>query len=200
MTKTYDLPSNELPIPVTSELTLISLSQQGDRDAFASLYVTYFERIHRYIQFRVAEDELAEDITSHVFLKVWEKLDTYKPGSSPFVAWLYRIARNSVIDHYRTRKMAISLDEADPVELSHADDVDEKIDTQIQSQVLREALKELTYTQQEVLILKYVCGFSTVEIARRLDKQQGAIRALQMRGIQGLARHPALQREKLYDQ
>jgi RNA polymerase sigma-70 factor (ECF subfamily) len=178
---------------------LIRLSQQGDRDAFESLYATYFERIHRYIHFRVEEEEQAEDITSHVFLKVWEKLATYKPGSSPFVAWLYRIARNSVIDHYRTRKTAISLEEADPVELSHADDVDERIDMQIQSQLLREALKELTYTQQEVLILKYVCGFSTVEIARKLDKQQGAIRALQMRGIQGLARHRDLQKEQLYD-
>jgi RNA polymerase sigma-70 factor, ECF subfamily len=200
VTKTYDLPSNVVSLPGLSEQKIISLSQQGDRDAFACLYATYIERIHRYIRFRVTDEELAEDITSHVFLKAWEKLGTYKPGQSPFIAWLYRIARNSVIDHYRTRKFAISLEEADPEELSHTDEVDEKIDLHIQSQLLREALKELTDMQQEVLVLKYVCGFSTSEIALKLDREQGAIRALQMRGIRGLAKYPALQKELVYDQ
>jgi RNA polymerase sigma-70 factor (ECF subfamily) len=198
MNATYTLSSKRALEPVMDELTLVRLSQQGDQEMFARLYEAYMERIYRYVYFRVADDKLAEDITSQVFLKVWEKLDTYQAGQSPFMAWLYRIAHNAVIDYYRTKKVAISLEEANPVELSHADEVDEKLDMQIQSEELREALRELTHEQQQVLLLKFVGGMSTTEIAQQLGKQQGAVRALQMRGLQGLAKCPALQKEKVY--
>lgn len=197
---TYNLSSNQALEPIMDELTLVRLSQQGDQEMFARLYDVYMERIYRYVYFRVADDELAEDITSQVFLKVWEKLDTYQAGQSPFMAWLYRIAHNAVIDHYRTKKVSISLDDASPVELSHTDDVDEKLDMQIRSQELREALRELTDEQQQVLLLKFVGGLSTSEIAEQLGKQQGAVRALQMRGLQGLAKCSGLQKERVYEQ
>jgi RNA polymerase sigma-70 factor (ECF subfamily) len=199
MSTTYNLLTNRAPEPLVDELTLVRLSQQGDREMFARLYNAYMERIYRYVYFRVADENLAEDITSQVFLKVWEKLNTYEAGQSPFMAWLYRIAHNAVIDHYRSKKASVSLEEADLVEMSHADDVDEKLDLQIQSEELREALQELTEEQQQVLILKFVGGLSTTEIARQLGKQQGAVRALQMRGLQGLAKCPALQKEKIYE-
>jgi RNA polymerase sigma-70 factor, ECF subfamily len=200
MNATYSLSSSRALEPVIDELTLVRLSQQGDQEMFARLYDAYMERIYRYVYFRVADSELAEDITSQVFLKVWEKLDTYQAGQSPFMAWLYRIAHNAVIDYYRTKKAAISLEDASPVELSHTDDVDEKLDLQFQSRELRDALRELTEEQQQVLILKFVDGLSTTEIAQQLGKQQGAVRALQMRGLQGLAKCPALQKEGLYVQ
>jgi RNA polymerase sigma-70 factor (ECF subfamily) len=135
----------------------------------------------------VFDRELAEDITSLVFLKVWEHLDTFQSGTSPFAGWLYRIAHNAVIDHYRTRKTVVSLEEVAPQKLSHSDEFDEKIDLKIRSQELREALKELTDTQQKVLILRFIFGLTTLEIARRLDKRPGAIRAVQMRGLRRLA-------------
>lgn len=199
MNATYNLSSSRALEPVMDELTLVRLSQQGDREMFARLYDACVERIYRYVYFRVADDNLAEDITSQVFLKVWGKLDSYQAGGSPFMAWLYRIAHNAVIDHYRTKKVAIPLEEANPIEVSHADEVDERLDLQIKSQHLREALQELTKEQQQVLILKFVSGFSTSEIAQQLGKQQSAVRALQMRGLQGLAKCPALQREQIYD-
>ena len=185
--------------PETDEQHLVRLSQQGSQDAFACLYDTYIERIYRYVYFRVADVELAEDITSQVFLKSWERLSSFQVGSSPFVAWLYRIAHNAVIDYYRTRKVSIPLDDASPVEISHEDRVDEKLDRQLESQALCRALKNLTDEQQQVLILKFIEGLSTFEIARRLGKQQGAIRALQMRALQGLAKCPQIQRERRYD-
>jgi len=181
--------------PVMDELKLVRLSQLGNQEMFARLYDAYMERIYRYIYFRVTDDKLAEDITSQVFLKAWGKLDTYRTGQSPFVAWLYRIAHNAIIDHYRTRKVAISLEETNAVELSHVDDVDEKLDLQIQLRELREALQGLTEKQQQVLILKFIDGLSTTEIAQQLGKQQGAVRALQMRGLHRLAKCLALQRE-----
>ena len=199
MIKTSDFSPNvlppEVPDPFENEHALINFSQQGDQDAFASLYDAYVDRIHRYVYFRVADDELAEDITAQVFLKAWEKLPVYQPGKSPFIAWLYCIAHNAVIDFYRIKKISISLDDANPMEISHEDGIDEKLDLQVKSQQLREALKELTDEQQQVLILKFICGLSTPEIAQQLGKQQGAVRALQMRGLQGLAKSPELQRD-----
>lgn len=177
------------------EQKLIRLAQAGDQETFARLYDAYAERIYRYVYFRVADQEQAEDITSQVFLKAWEKLHTYQAGESPFMAWLYRIAHNAVIDHYRTKKVSISLEEVNPVEVSYADAVDERLDLQVKSQKLREALQELTEEQQQVLILKFVGGLSTSEIAQQLGKRQGAVRALQMRALQGLAKCPSLQSE-----
>jgi RNA polymerase sigma-70 factor, ECF subfamily len=176
------------------EMTLVRFSQQGDQEMFARLYQTYIDRIYRYVYFRVADENLAEDITAQIFLKVWEKLDSYQPGQSPFMAWIYRIAHNTVIDYYRTRKFSVSLENARPAEISHSDEVDEKLDFQFQSQKLSAALRDLTKEQRQVLVLKFVDGMSTTEIAKQLKKKTGAIRALQMRGLQGLAKCPTLQR------
>lgn len=192
-TTTYNLSASKPLEPVMNETNLVRLAQQGDREMFSRLYEAYVSRIYRYVYFRVPDEALAEDITSQVFLKVWEKLNTYQVGQSPFMAWIYRIAHNTVIDYYRTRKAAISIEDAREVELSHYDDVDEKLDSQLQSQELRAALEGLTKDQQQVLLMKFVGGMSTTEIARKMRKQEGAVRALQMRGLQGLSKSASLQ-------
>lgn len=199
MNATYNFSSNRTLESLIDEPTLIRLAQQGNHEMFARLYDAYKERIYRYIYYRLSTDhELTQDITSQVFLKVWAKLGTYRIGQIPFIAWLYRIAHNAVIDHYRTKKVAISLEDANIVELSHRDEIDEKLDFQTQSVELSKALRELTQQQQQVLVLKFVNGLNTMEIARRLGKQQGAVRALQMRGLQGLAKSPTLQSGQIY--
>lgn len=199
MAATYDVSSNGLFGTVDSELNLVRISQNGDRDAFASLYEAHLDRIHRYIFFRVSDRELAEDITSVVFLKVWEHLGSFQGGQVPFAKWLYRIAHNTVIDYYRTRKNVIPLEDVDALKLSHSDNIDEKLDLNTCSQELAGALKELTSTQREVLILRFIWGLSISEIAHRLDKRQGAIRALQLRGLRKLAQHPAIQKGLLFE-
>ncbi len=181
--------------PMADELALVQRSQAGDQDAFARLYDAYLDRIYRYVYFRVNDQQLAEDITSQVFLKSWEKLGSYQTDTSPFIAWIYRIAHNMVIDNYRTKKIPISIENVNPTEISHEDAIDEKLDFQAESQQLRQALQELTEEQQQVLILKFVAQQSTAEIAQQLGKQPGAIRALQMRALQGLARYLNLESE-----
>lgn len=198
MNKNDTFPSNRKLEPGTNETTLITLSQAGNREMFSQLYETYLQRIYRYIYCRVADNMLAEDITSQVFLKAWEKLDGYEPGQSPFVAWLYSIARNTVIDYYRTKKAAVSLDDVDHLKISYADDADKKLDLQSQSDELHEALRALTVQQQKVLVLRFIEGFNTAEIAQQLGKQQGAIRALQMRGLQELSKCQTIQRRLAY--
>ena len=184
--------------PDISELKLIRFSQRGDRDAFACLYDTYIERIQHYIYYRVNDRDVAEDLTSLVFLRVWENLGTFKIGQTPFMGWVYRIAHNAVIDYYRTRKPFVPIDDVDPRDLSHSDRVDESIDLTHLSQKLVTAMDGLTATQREVLILRFIWGLTTTDIARRLHKGQGAIRALQMRGLRKLAEDPAIHTGLLY--
>lgn len=198
MNKSYAVSSGKALGPDINELKLIRFSQHGDRDAFACLYDTYIERIHHYIYYRVYDREVAEDLTSLVFLKVWENLGTFKSGQAPFMGWVYRIAHNAVIDYYRTRKPVIALDDIDPRKLNHSDRVDESVDLTNLSQKLVAAMDGLTSTQREVLILRFIWGFTTTEIAGRLHKGQGAVRALQMRGLKKLAEDPAIHTGLLY--
>jgi RNA polymerase sigma factor (sigma-70 family) len=108
-------------------------------------------------------------------------------------------AHNAVIDHYRTTKTVVSLEEAAPLQLSYADEIDKKIDLQILAQKLIQGLKVLTGTQQEVLVLRFILGYTTPEIAQSLNKQQGAVRALQMRGLKRLAQYHAILQERAFD-
>jgi len=196
MTTMLNVSPSKLLNPATNELKLISLPQQGDAEAFARLYACYVERITRYVYFRVTDHELAEDITSRIFLKMLEKLDTYQVGQSPIGAWLYRMAHNAIIDHYRTKKTFISLEDVHPAEVRQEDEFEEKSDLQIKSQQLRAALQVLIEAQQRVLILKFIDGLSTQEIARQLSKLPGAVRGLQMRALRRMTRCPGLQRER----
>ena len=195
MTTMLNFSASQLLNPVTDELTLINRSKQGDAEAVASLYACYVERITRYVYSRVTDHQLAEDITSRIFIKMVEKLDTYQVGPSPVIAWLYRMAHNAVIDHYRIKRTFVSLEDVHPEEVRQEAGIEEKLELQLKSQQLRAAFQVLTKGQQRVLILKFYDGLSTREIARQLGKQQGAVRGLQMRALQKLAKCPSLQRE-----
>ena len=197
MTTMLNFSTSQFLNPATDESKLISLSKQGDTEALASLYACYVERITCYVYSRVTDHQLAEDITSRIFLKMLEKLDTYQVGQSPVIAWLYRMAHNAVIDHYRMKRTFVSLEDLHQAEVRQEDGIEEKLELQIKSQQLRAALQALTEEQQRVLILRFIEGLSTREIARQLGKQPGSVRSLQMRALQKLSRFPSLQREQL---
>jgi RNA polymerase sigma-70 factor (ECF subfamily) len=174
--------------PLSEEACLVDQAKAGDPQAFAKLYDAYVERVSRYIYFRVSEDNDMEDLVSQVFLKAWQNLDRYKRGGSPFIAWLYTIARNLVIDHYRTKKETVPLEEA----LSLPSDLempDEAAQTRFDLEAMRDALQVLSKDQQQVLILKYIAGLPNDSIARVMNKQEGTIRGLQMRALQTLAKY-----------
>jgi len=172
--------------PDVDEARLVQLAKAGDGGAFGQLYDACIDKVYRYVFFRVSDAQTAEDLTSDVFLKAWENLRRYEPQSS-FVAWLYTIARNTVIDHYRTHRQTTSLDEIAST-VGRADQPGERIELQDDVKGLQASLQHLTEDQREVLVLKFITGLDTAEIARRLRKTEGAIRALQMRGLQSLAR------------
>lgn len=169
------------------EARLIRQAKSGDAEAFAQLYDAYVERVYRYIYFRVSDEATTEDLTSQVFLKAWENLHRYQPGNSPYLAWLYTTARNLVIDHYRSRKESVPLDEITP-RASEERTPDEESDLRSELRSMRAALRSLTDEQQQVLTLKFIAGLPNRDIARMMNKREGAIRALQMRALQSLSK------------
>ena len=174
--------------PLPDEKRLVQKAKSGDPDAFAQLYDAYMDRIYRYIYFRVTDEVTAEDLTSQVFLKAWESLDRYQTGGSPYLAWLYTIAKNLVIDHYRTRKETVDLDDA--VHYTANDpSPDEEVQNRFDIQAMRAAMQTLTDEQQQVLILRFISGLSTESVAEIMEKREGAIRALQMRALHALSRY-----------
>lgn len=174
--------------PLPDEAALVHQAKSGDGEAFTRLYDGYVERIYRYVYFRVSDDTATEDLVSQVFLKAWQNLDRYKIGGSPFVAWLYTIARNQVIDHYRSKREMVSLEEAANLP-ADTENPDEQVQLRFDLEAMRDALQLLSTDQQQVLILKYIAGLPNPDIARIMNKQEGTIRGLQMRGLQVLAKH-----------
>lgn len=175
-------------MPLANERQLVLQAQDGNSEAFGQLYDAYMERIYRFVYFRVEDQQTAEDITSQVFLKAWSNLDRFHFSRTPYLAWLYTIAHNAVIDHYRTRKVTTALDDVQLSQPDHSEAVDNDIDITAEMQSVKTALQTLTDDQQKVLTLKFIEGMSNNEIARHLGKREGAIRALQMRGLQALAK------------
>ena len=174
--------------PLPDEAMLVRQAIAGDEHAFARLYDGYVERVYRFIFFRISDDTVTEDLVSQVFLKAWQSLDRYKIGNSPFIAWLYTIARNLVIDHYRSKKDLLPLEEAAgmPSDMQSPDD---EAQLQFDLEAMRDALQVLSADQQQVLILKYIAGLPNPDIAKIMNKQEGTIRGLQMRGLQVLAKY-----------
>lgn len=163
---------------------LIKQAKLGEKEAFGKLYQKYLDRLYRYIFYRVGQkSEIAEDVVQTVFVKAWEKLETFKEGS--FQAWLYTIARNTLIDHIRGHGRFEQLDESVVDEKAH---VEQHVATKLQAEQIMQQIKYLTEEQQEVLLLRFVNELSHKEIAATLGKREDAVRALQYRALQELKR------------
>lgn len=170
----------------TAERELIQRAKAGDQEAFGELYERYVDRVFRMIRLRVSTEVTAEDLTSEVFMKAWDGLDGYRERGYSFGAWLFRIARNLVIDHYRTAKESQPLEEAERE--STTGGVEDSVARRELAEQIQGKLSALTEDQRAVLELKFLMGLSTDEVGRALGKRQGAVRALQMRGLQALAK------------
>lgn len=172
----------------TSEDQLIKKIQNGDKEAFGILYLTYLDRIYRYIFFRVNQDkETAEDVCEVTFMKALKNIDSFSFEKGTFQAWLYRIAHNTVLDHYKSFKAEPRVAE-DTAAVEPMVALEEELDAKQQLQAVLAAMKKLTAEQREVIMLRFVDGMSHKQIAYVLDKQEEAVRAIQYRGLQMLKR------------
>jgi RNA polymerase sigma-70 factor (ECF subfamily) len=184
------LGQNGEPIVRTQdEDLLIRRAQQGDLAAVSELYNLHVDRIYQYVRYRIGDDQTAEDITAEVFLRAIESLGTYSDRGAPFIAWLYRIAHARVIDFWRASNRRQTAPLEDPLLQESLVDTDEAIETDfLQHRLLWSALRRLTDDQQNVIILKFVQGLSNAEIAQLIGKTEGAVKALQRRALESLAR------------
>ena len=159
----------------------------GDVAALGHLYDQLLTPIYRYIAVRVRRREDAEDLTQLVFERIVAGLPRYRPGRSPFAAWVFRIARNAVIDHVRRERPTEQLD---PVrDLPNDEEVEAIALRGEQIRELRRAIAILTPDQQEAIVLRFVAGLSAEEAARVMGRRAGTVRGLTFRAIGALRRH-----------
>ena len=168
---------------IDGEEQLIRSAVGGDSSAFGSLYDRYQPAIYRFVVVKVGSREEAEDITHHVFLSAWANVRTYKHRGHPFSSWLYQIARNMVIDHYRSRKDDVSLDKLDPESsiIPAAAQLDLSIKLQLER--VSRAVKELKPDYQDVIILRFIEDLPLKEVSAILKKSEGAVKLAQHRAI-----------------
>lgn len=180
--------TSDRSLELEKEAEWIRRAAKGDANAFARLYDTYYDEVYRFIFHRVSDQQTAEDLTSQLFFKAWNNLGRYEARGFRFGAWLLQIARNMVIDHYRTRKETVALEPNATMKADPAANVAKNVERKLEGERIRSMLRHLTDDQKEVLTLKFINGLSTKETAEVMQKKQGAIRALQMRGLQTLAK------------
>jgi RNA polymerase sigma-70 factor (ECF subfamily) len=166
---------------------LVAEAKAGDVEAFAAIFDAYAGPVHRFIASRVNRPSDAEDLTQLVFVKALEALPRYEARGIPFGGWLFRLARNAIIDQARTRKDHLPLvaaltretEEAGPeARAALRDDLDR----------VAAALRDLTEDQREVIELRFFAGLSVLETAIAMGRQEGTIRGLQFRAIASLRR------------
>jgi RNA polymerase sigma-70 factor (ECF subfamily) len=171
------------------EQSLLERASRADPEALGALYDRYVGRIYSYIYHRVGQADLAEDLTAQVFARMLESIREGRAWRTSFSGWLYRIAHNLVVDHYRRRGRAtfVELEEAQPIVADEADPV-RKVEARLESEHLRAALAKLTEEQAQVIALRFLDEFSIAEVAGMMDKTEGAIKALQYRAVLALRR------------
>lgn len=176
---------------------LVIQAQKGDEEAFSRVFDEFFEPIARYTKLRTKPEE-AEDIINEIFLKVVRNLPRYTPhqrilagGRGPFAAWIFRIARNQIIDLYRKKRDHLSLHDPETGELKF-DFPDPRLDPQQSAEqheahrAIHTALKKLPASHREILELKFLHQFSNTEISEITKKSEGAIRVAQLRALREL--------------
>ena len=161
---------------------LIDKAVDGDADAFGRLYDMHVDRVYRHIYYRVGNVVDAEDLTQRVFLKAWQAIRRYKKTSSPFLAWLMTISHNLVVDFYRSKKENVYLDFELPADETYSSP-ECSAEAHFEQQQLRRAILELPGDQQQVILMRFIGGFSYPEIASSLGKSEGAIRVILHRAL-----------------
>ncbi len=170
-----------------SRILLQRIQSNKDADAFAELYDVYVTKMFRFISYKVGTREVAEDLTSDLFLKLWEYLTKEKEREIKNVNGLiYRMARNLVIDHYRQKSNIAECSIEDILHIGVPAGELERVHDKMETAKLLELIRTLKTEYQEVLLLKYIEELSTKDIAEIMGKKQGTVRVVLHRATKTL--------------
>jgi RNA polymerase sigma-70 factor (ECF subfamily) len=165
---------------------LVDRAQQGDRSALEDLYLIHFDRIYGYLHVSVGNRHDAEDLTTQTFLKMIESIGKFRWRSAPFSAWLFRIAHNLAMDHFRAARRWQPEEEVPEPPADEATSAEAGALEAIGQRSMLELIEDLSLDQQQVLTLKFVFNFSNGETATILGKTEGAVKSLQHRALVSL--------------
>ena len=165
---------------------LVERAQAGDRDALEELYLIHFDRIYSYLHVSVGNRHDAEDLTTQTFVKMLESINRFRWQSAPFSAWLFRIAHNVAMDHFRASRRWQPEEEVPEPDADESTSAEAGAFEAIGRKSMLELIDELSGEQQQVLTLKFVFNFSNAEAATILGKTEGAIKSLQHRALASL--------------
>ena len=159
---------------------------QPDADTLTELYEHYYERVARYIAARTANRDLAEDMACEVFLRAVESIGSYRERGVPLRAWLFRIAHNLVIDHYRrsAHRRTVPIDEV--MEIAGRSDPAAEVEHTLSMEQVNAMMERLNPAQREVIALRFMGGLSAEEAGAIMDRTAGAIRELQRTALKAL--------------
>jgi RNA polymerase sigma-70 factor (ECF subfamily) len=170
---------------------LVERAQSGDREALEELYLIHFDRIYSYLQLSVGNRHDAEDLTTQTFLKMLEAIGRFRWQSVPFSAWLFRIAHNLAIDHFRARRRVQAEDEVPEVAGQEESSAEQQAMDSLGQAGMLALIARLSAEQRQVLTLKFLFGFANAEVAGILGKTEGAVKSLQHRALATLQKHVA---------
>ena len=170
---------------------LVERAQAGERVALEELYLIHFDRIYSYLHMTVGNRHDAEDLTTQTFLKMLESIGRFRWQAAPFSAWLFRIAHNLSMDHFRANRRWQPEEEVpEPPDSEERSAEDEALQS-IGRQSMMLLIDTLSPEQQQVLTLKFVFNFPNGDVATILEKTEGAIKSLQHRALVSLQKQIA---------
>jgi RNA polymerase sigma-70 factor, ECF subfamily len=165
---------------------LVDRAQRGQREALEELYLLHFDRIYSYLHMSVGNRHDAEDLTTQTFLRMLESISRFRWGTAPFSAWLFRIAHNLAMDHFRASRRWQPEEDVPEQPGDEEPSAETAAMHSIGRQSMFELIDDLSPEQQQVLTLKFVFNFSNGEVATILGKTEGAIKSLQHRALASL--------------
>lgn len=165
-----------------SDEQLVQASLTGNSTAFGQLYERYIDRIYKYLYYRSFHKETAEDLTSQTFMRALERLSSYDVTKGTFSAWIYRIARNLLIDHVRAVKPTAELADFSEL-LRDTHNLTRTLEQKQQLEQIQAALRSLTPEQQELLLLRLWDERSYAEIALILEKSEASCKMAVSRAL-----------------
>jgi RNA polymerase sigma-70 factor (ECF subfamily) len=166
---------------------LVYSAQQGDRTAFAKLYDRYVDVVYRYVLFRVGDRELAEDVTSETFLRALRRIGSVSYQGRDVGAWFVTIARNLVLDHVKSSRFRLEVVTAEVESPKTESGPEHEVLSKVTAEALLRCVETLGDDQRECIVLRFLQGLSVAETAQIMNRNEGAVKALQHRAVRRLA-------------